>query len=96
MKLRLFFFFILFGSFLFSETATSLSCAQEVVSPTAELSADSSNKENARCIAITKSGKQCKRKSTPGSDFCKQHEKIAEKKRKNNEQIKTIRDEKGK
>lgn len=42
------------------------------------------SEESARvqCAALTKSGTQCKRKAVPGGKFCRQHQKIAEKKAK--------------
>lgn len=38
-----------------------------------------SDPENTRCIALTKSGSQCKNSSMAGSDFCYVHQKVADK-----------------
>lgn len=37
-----------------------------------------------QCRAITKSGTQCKRRSAPGKEFCRQHEKLYLKKTNSN------------
>ena len=40
-----------------------------------EINKNSKQVENRQCQAITKEGKQCKRKALPGSNYCWQHQK---------------------
>lgn len=92
MKLRVFLSIILCSYVLFAISSEPSSVSSEETQQSVSAPSNSSKKEDVRCIAITQSGKQCKRKATAESEFCKQHQKIDEKKRKNNERLKTIRD----